>query len=81
MSVLTCISEGAEDVELLLEVEGCLEILVLVEDGLRAGAMLIPLVLPELEAVAARARQRRPVGFQPAEQVPDLLKDSEGKMR
>ena len=40
--------------------------------SLGAGAVLLPLVRPELEAVARRARQRRPVDAEAAQQVVHL---------
>lgn len=53
--VRTCVLQKLEEVDSLLEVESCLEVGVLVEDGRRAGAVLLPLVAPETGAVAAGA--------------------------
>ena len=64
--------EGVEDAELVAEVERRLEVAVLVEEVLRAGAVLLPLVRPELEPVARRARQRRPLPAQGAQEVAHL---------
>lgn len=72
MDGFTCGAEGVEDVELAAEAEGGLEVAVLVEDVLGAGAVLLPLVRPEAEPVVGRARQRRPVGAQAAQQVAHL---------
>lgn len=46
---------------MVLEVKSSLEVAVLVEDGLGAGAVLVPLMPPKLQAVVARARQGRPI--------------------
>jgi hypothetical protein len=57
---------------LVAEVERRLEVAVLVEDVRGAGAVLLPLVAPEADAVVGRARQRRPPGAQAAQQVAHL---------
>ena len=64
--------EGVEDAELAAQAEGGLEVAVLVEEVLCAGAVLLPLVRPEAEAVVGRARQRRPLRAQAAQQVAHL---------
>lgn len=70
--------ENSEQVDLPLEEERGLKVLALVEDGLGAGAVLLPLVLPEPAAVAARARQRRPIRHHPSHQVADLPEGTPG---
>jgi len=64
--------ERGEDAELVAEAERRLEVAVLVEDVGGAGAVLLPLVAPEAEPVVGRARQRRPLGAQAAQQVAHL---------
>jgi hypothetical protein len=64
--------EGGEDAKPVAEAERRLEVAVLVEDVGGAGAVLLPLVAPEAEPVVGRARQRRPLGAQAAQQVAHL---------
>lgn len=69
--------ERAEDAEVVAEAERRLEVAVLVEDVGGAGAVLLPLVAPEADAVVGRARQRRPLGAQAAQQVAHLVEQKD----